>query len=76
MSSSFDHWIDTYQINPSLYGDYAWAAKAKVKQLGTGKIDDYVTLKEHFGKTKDEAMSKAQQEVATWMERQSEKRDR
>lgn len=65
--SSYDHWIDTYEINPPINGSYTWGAKAKVKELNTGKINDYVTLKEHFGITEKEARSKAENELAIWI---------
>ena len=65
--SSYDKWINTYRIDPPAGGIYSWGAKANVKEVGTGRIDDAVTLSEHLGKTKQEAESKAAAQAEEWI---------
>jgi hypothetical protein len=68
---SYDKWVDTYPINRPVGGILRWGAKANVKMTGTGRTDDYVTLSEHLGATKDEAAAKADAEAVDWIARQA-----
>ena len=65
--SSYDHWISSYRIDPPIGGKYMWGARANIKKIGTGQIDDIFTLSEHLTETKQEAESKATGEVKTWI---------
>jgi len=64
---SYDKWVSTYGIDPPVAGRYAWGAKANVKQIGTGRNDDVITLSEHLGQTEHEARSKAAAEAEEWI---------
>jgi len=68
----YDKWISTYRINPPVGGKLSWGAKANVKQTGTGRTDDAITLSEHLGDTKHEAESKAVAEAEAWIARRGE----
>lgn len=68
--ASYDSWVDTYPINPPIGGTLGWGAKAKVKEIGTGRIDDIITLSEHWGHTEREAEAKAEAEAETWIANQ------
>lgn len=73
--TSYDSWVDSYRINPPIGKVYEWGAKAKVKQTGTGRTDDFITLREHWGKTEKEARSKATAEANEWIARQGGSED-
>lgn len=64
----YDSWIEGYKITPPVGGEYGWGAKAKVKKIGTGLVDDFITLSEHLGRSKAEASEKAKQEANCWIE--------
>jgi hypothetical protein len=64
----YDSWIDVYPINPPVGGEFGWGAKAKVKKTGTGRIDDFITLSEHLGRSQSEAQEKARQEAHSYIE--------
>jgi hypothetical protein len=66
--NNYDSWIDTYQITPPIGGVFVWGAKANVKKIGTGRIDDIITLSEHLGQSRAEANDKARQEAISWIE--------
>jgi hypothetical protein len=66
--NDYDSWIDTYPITPPVGGEFGWGAKAKVKKTGTGRVDDFITLKEHLGRSQAEVSDKARQEAHTWIE--------
>ena len=56
----------TLAIEP--IGEYEWFDKAKVKQIGTGRSDDFITLQgECRGKTKEEAEARARKAAADWI---------
>jgi hypothetical protein len=66
---SYDKWVDAYPIDPPIDGTFSWAAKAKVKESGTGAIDNIVVLSEHLGQSKEEVSSKARAEAQSWIDR-------
>lgn len=65
--ADYDSWVDTYEIHPPVGDQYGWGAKARVKEIGTGRPDDIVTLHEHWGNTEEEARTKAQEEANEWI---------
>jgi hypothetical protein len=65
--ASYDKRVSAYPINPPIGGKYAWGAKVSVKQIGTGRNDDVITLSEHLGETQHEAESKAAAEAEKWI---------
>lgn len=65
--ASYDKWVSTYHIDPPVGGKYAWGAKANVKQIGTGRNNDVITLSEHLGQTEHEAKLKAAAEAEEWI---------
>lgn len=69
--SSYGHWISSYRIDPPVGGKYAWGAKANIKKIGTNRTDDIFTLSEHLAETKQEAESKATDEVKAWIANRS-----
>jgi hypothetical protein len=64
----YDSWIDVYPINPPIGGEFGWGARAKVKKTGTGRIDDFITLSEHLGRSQIEASERARQEARSYIE--------
>jgi hypothetical protein len=64
---TYDKWITSQSINPPIGGIYKWAAKANIKEIGTGKTNDVLVLSEHLGTTKEEAESKASSEATNWI---------
>jgi hypothetical protein len=63
----YDYYVDTYRIHPPIGGKIGWWAKARVKQTGTGRSDDFVTLGEHKGATEHEVQQKADAEARQWI---------
>ena len=68
---SYDTYVSTYHIDPPVGGN-EWGAKATIKQIGTGRTDDCFKLSEHWGKTEDEARSKASAEAKRWITNHSD----
>jgi hypothetical protein len=68
----YDKRVETYEINPPISGGLiSWGAKAHVKKIGTGRVDDVIQLSEHWGKTGQEAAAKADTEAIAWIEKHS-----
>lgn len=65
--SSYDYWIQVNPMEPPIGGIYPWCAVAIIKEIGTGRADDSISLKEHFGKSKEEAELKAEAEAKEWI---------
>jgi hypothetical protein len=62
----YEHWVAAQKIEPMADG-IKWAAKAKIKEVGTGRSDDFITLSERYGKTRGEAESKAEAAAEAWI---------
>jgi hypothetical protein len=67
MPNKYDHYIRTYEINPPIGGKFAWGAKASMKDVDTGRSDDFIPLHDHIGKTQAEAEAKAEAEAQEWI---------
>ena len=67
MSNRYDHYIRTYEINPPIGGKFGWGAKASMKEVDTGRSDDFIQLRDHLGKTQAEAEAKAEAEAQAWI---------
>jgi len=67
MPSKYDHYIRTYEINPPIGGKFGWGAKASMKDVETGRSDDFIPLHDHVGKTQAEAEAKAEAEAQAWI---------
>ena len=66
--SKFDFFMNAYPIKPPIGGQFGWGAKAKVKEIGAGSVDDFMVMHEHWGKTREEAEEKAYSEAKAWIE--------
>jgi len=70
MKKEYDIWIPPAQPMTPM-GKYEWVAKAKVKQTGTGRSDDIITLDgEWYGETAQEAEDKARRAAGKWISEQ------
>ena len=69
--AKYDFRVDTYEIDPPLENNIGWGAKARVKEVGTGRSDDGVVLHEHWGSTEEEAEAKARAEAEEWIRQQA-----
>ena len=67
MPNKYDHYIRTYEINPPIGGKFGWGAKASMKEVDTGRSDDFIPLRDHLGKTQAEAEAKAEAEAQEWI---------
>lgn len=72
MVKKYDAWIPSAQPMKAI-GEFEWFAKAKVKQLWTGRANDFITLPgEWHGKTKEEAEAKARRAAQEWISEHEE----
>jgi hypothetical protein len=67
MQNKYDHYIATYEIDPPIGGKFGWGAKANMKEVDAGRFDDFIPLRDHVGKTKEEAEAKAEAEAQAWI---------
>jgi len=71
MSIEFDYFVELKELNPTM-GDNRFAAKVPyvVKNPGKNFERIYPPLHEWWGRTREEAESKARAEANTWIEKQ------
>jgi hypothetical protein len=70
MARRFDHWIESYKIQPPVGRLYEYGAKPHVVEIGVAG-GHQIQFQEHLGETEVEARTKAQSALDEWLSKQS-----
>ena len=62
----YDHWVRIDEIKPPM-GENRFAAKAEIHAIGKGSVEH--NLGEVWGKTREEATHKMNEEIKQWLEK-------
>ena len=67
VNSHRDHWIETYKINPPIGRTLGYGEKPRIVDTDANGRRE-MSLTEHFGRTEEEARSKAQVALKAWLD--------
>lgn len=67
MNAKYDYWVRTQKIIPPI-GDYRFAGKAEVYEVGVGKVSH--EFGEAIGKTEAEATTEMTKKIEQWIKEQ------
>lgn len=75
MAIEYDHWIETKEITQAVGGVLRYAARPRLWEIVNGAGRD-VPFREFLGRTAEEAETKAQAELDTWLAQRKAKAGR